>query len=105
MSDAPDPATDVWFVYVLESLARSVTYVGIAKDVDARLLQHNGERPGGAKSTRAARPWRVARRLGPFDSRGRAPEGEPPGEVLGRARRRGQGRHAWCAPATVFSRP
>ena len=62
MTDAPEPP-DVWFVYVLESLARSVTYVGIAKDVEARLLQHNGERPGGAKSTRAARPWRVARRL------------------------------------------
>lgn len=61
-----------WFVYVLESLARPVTYVGIAKDVDARLEQHNGERPGGAKSTRAARPWQVARTLGPFASRGEA---------------------------------
>jgi len=53
---------DRWFVYVLQSDVRAVTYVGIAKDVEARLLQHNGEAKGGAKSTRAARPWRLASR-------------------------------------------
>ena len=94
MTDAPDPPADLWFVYVLESLARSVTYVGIAKDVDARLLQHNGERPGGAKSTRAARPWRVARRLGPFDSRGRAQEEEHRVKSLGREARLDEGEPA-----------
>lgn len=61
-----------WFVYVLASEVRRVTYVGVAKDTEARLLQHNGERPGGAKSTRAARPWRVARVEGPFANRGEA---------------------------------
>ncbi len=61
-----------WFVYVLQSEARPVTYVGIAKDVDARLTQHNGEAKGGAKSTRSARPWKVARTEGPFESRGEA---------------------------------
>ncbi|QDV05963.1 GIY-YIG nuclease superfamily protein [Planctomycetes bacterium Poly30] len=61
-----------WFVYVLQSEARSVTYVGIARDVDARLAQHNGEVRGGAKSTRAARPWKLARTEGPYPSRGEA---------------------------------
>jgi putative endonuclease len=59
-------------VYVLQSQSRSVTYVGISKDVEARLAQHNGEAKGGAKSTRAARPWALARTLGPFETRGEA---------------------------------
>ena len=67
-----EDVADRWFVYVLQSDARPVTYVGIAKDVNARLVQHNGEAKGGAKSTRAARPWRIARTEGPFESRGLA---------------------------------
>ncbi len=59
-----------WIVYVLESAAR--TYVGITTDLDRRLEQHNGQRRGGAKATRASRPWRVARQWGPFPSRGEA---------------------------------
>jgi len=59
-------------VYVLRSKARPVTYVGITKEVTARLEQHNGLQKGGAKSTRAARPWEVARTLGPFATRGEA---------------------------------
>ena len=65
-----------WYVYVLESEARSCTYVGVTKDVDVRLAQHNGETKGGAKSTRAARPWRVARTEGPFGDRGAAQKRE-----------------------------
>ena len=61
-----------WVVYVLRSRVRKRTYVGIALDHRQRLLQHNGELPGGAKSTRAGRPWRVARVLGPFPTRGAA---------------------------------
>ena len=49
-----------------------MTYVGIAKDVEARLEQHNGNTKGGAKSTRSARPWKIARTLGPFDGRAKA---------------------------------
>jgi uncharacterized protein YyaL (SSP411 family)/predicted GIY-YIG superfamily endonuclease len=59
-----------WTVYLLAAAKR--TYVGITTDVARRLAQHNGERRGGARSTRAGRPWRVARRWGPFDSRGEA---------------------------------
>ena len=65
-------APDAWYVYVLRSESRRVTYVGIAKDVQARLRKHNGELRGGAKSTRAARPWRVAVVHGPFPSRAQA---------------------------------
>jgi predicted GIY-YIG superfamily endonuclease len=61
-----------WRVYVLRSKAMVRTYVGIALDPKARLQQHNGARPGGAKSTRAGRPWRIAKLLGPFESRGEA---------------------------------
>ncbi len=36
MADPSESPDDPWFVYVLESLARKVTYVGIAKDPEAR---------------------------------------------------------------------
>jgi predicted GIY-YIG superfamily endonuclease len=61
----------VWFVYVLVSRAGR-TYVGVTTDVDRRLGQHNGLSRGGARATRAGRPWRVGRILGPLPSRGRA---------------------------------
>ena len=61
----------VWFVYVLVSRAGR-TYVGVTTDVDRRLGQHNGIRRGGARATRAGRPWRIGRILGPLPSRGRA---------------------------------
>lgn len=67
----PAPAAPAWFVYVLLS-ARGRTYVGVAVDVERRLRQHNGLLAGGARSTRAGRPWQVARVVGPVVSRGRA---------------------------------
>lgn len=76
-----------WYVYVLRSEARPVTYVGIAKDVDARLAQHNGEAKGGAKSTRAARPWVLARTEGPYATRGEAQSAEYALKQLGAAER------------------
>ncbi len=66
-----EPITD-WYVYVLVSQTGQRTYVGISTDPDRRLLQHNGERPGGARSTRAGRPWQHARLHGPFETRGEA---------------------------------
>lgn len=61
-----------WHVYVLISADGGRTYVGVTQDLPRRLAQHNGEQPGGAKSTRAGRPWSVGTTHGPFDSRGRA---------------------------------
>ncbi len=66
-----EPATG-WYVYVLVSEVRRRTYVGISTDPGRRLLQHNGERPGGARSTRAGRPWARAQLHGPFETRGEA---------------------------------
>jgi predicted GIY-YIG superfamily endonuclease len=61
-----------WFVYVLTSQAITATYVGISVDVERRLLQHNGEQRGGARSTRRGRPWQVCAVSGPMASRGAA---------------------------------
>lgn len=58
-----------WSVYVLLSATGKRTYVGISTDPARRLLQHNGEQAGGARSTRSGRPWTIARILGPFQSR------------------------------------
>jgi putative endonuclease len=61
-----------WHVYVLVSADGGRTYVGITCDLPRRLAQHNGDRPGGAKSTRAGRPWSVGATFGPYPSRGLA---------------------------------
>lgn len=61
----------VWFIYVLTS-GRGRTYVGIATDVARRLRQHNGELAGGARATRAGRPWQIGRVVGPVATRGQA---------------------------------
>ena len=61
-----------WTVYVLVSESHAVTYVGISTDVERRLQQHNGEVPGGARSTTRGRPWNLGVTYGPFPDRGRA---------------------------------
>lgn len=60
-----------WYAYVLVS-ERGRTYVGTTTDVARRLRQHNGELAGGARTTRAGRPWIIGRILGPFSGRGAA---------------------------------
>jgi putative endonuclease len=47
-----------WQVYILECADGSL-YTGVAADLERRLLQHNGERPGGPKYTRGRRPVRL----------------------------------------------
>lgn len=61
-----------WFVYVLVSIMGERTYVGVTNDLRRRLDQHNGRLPGGAKATRAGRPWRLGCTHGPFDDKGDA---------------------------------
>ncbi|HEX9794403.1 MAG TPA: GIY-YIG nuclease family protein [Planctomycetota bacterium] len=79
-----------WRVYVLESVQDGSTYVGSTTDPERRLAQHNGERAGGARRTRAGRPWRLAAIYGPFDGRADAARAEH--EVK---RLRGRARLAW----------
>lgn len=65
-----------WTVYVLWSEARARTYTGITVDLERRLAQHNGEQAGGARSTRAGRPWRVRATYGPYADRSTATQAE-----------------------------
>ena len=65
-----------WFAYVLVSERTRRTYVGATTDVSRRARQHNGELRGGARATRAHRPWTIARVLGPFAGRGDAVRAE-----------------------------
>jgi len=54
---------DEWQVYILKC-ADGTLYTGVARDLQRRLLQHNGEKPGGPKYTSGRRPvtllWSVA---------------------------------------------
>ena len=68
--DAGDAPT--WLVYVLLSANGRRTYVGITNDLARRLQQHNGELPGGAKSTRGGRPWSVGVTYGPYTTKSEA---------------------------------
>ncbi|WP_135077037.1 GIY-YIG nuclease family protein [Terasakiella sp. SH-1] len=49
-----------WFVYVLLN-QKNEAYTGVTYDTtpERRLEEHNGQRPGGAKYTRARRPWKL----------------------------------------------
>lgn len=49
----------MWYVYLLTDPARRRTYIGATIDVRRRLRQHNGEICGGARATRACRPWTI----------------------------------------------
>lgn len=61
-----------WTVYILISKDDSRTYVGVCLEMVKRLAQHNGEIMGGAKSTRAGRPWRVLKKMENIGSRSEA---------------------------------
>lgn len=58
-----------WHVYIIESVSR--LYTGISTDPQQRLAAHNGERPGGAKATRAGRPWKLVH-TEPFETKSAA---------------------------------
>ena len=49
----------MWYVYILLSTVCDRTYTGVTTDVDSRVRAHNGVIKGGAKATRANRPWKV----------------------------------------------
>jgi putative endonuclease len=47
--------SDSWHVYILEC-ADTTLYTGIARDLQKRVRQHNGEAVGGPRYTRGRRP-------------------------------------------------
>ena len=47
-----------WHVYILQCTDGSL-YTGVARDLERRLSQHNGDQPGGARYTRGRRPVRL----------------------------------------------
>ncbi len=49
----------MWKVYLLTSLNHNYSYVGITKNLEKRLKQHNGIIKGGAKSTAGRRPFEI----------------------------------------------
>ena len=81
------PADELWWVYVLRSTLRTRSYVGITIDLPRRLQQHNGKLPGGARSTRVGRPWKIAKVYGPYLTRARASQVEYAVKSLRGARR------------------
>ena len=94
MAGTPKASVNVsWSVYVLSSRETSRTYVGIALDPRARLAQHNGLTPGGARTTRAGRPWRMRKKYGPFPTRAEAQRIEHAVKQL-----RGKERLKWQPP-------
>ncbi|RKY17555.1 MAG: GIY-YIG nuclease family protein [Planctomycetota bacterium] len=84
-----------WTLYLLRSPRLGSTYAGISTDPARRLQQHNGELPGGAKSTRAGRPWQIIATWGPFADRGRAQRAE-----YGLKRLPGKARASYACDAT-----
>ncbi|CAA6662135.1 unnamed protein product [Spirodela intermedia] len=50
-------ASSLWCVYLIVSSRISRTYIGVTNNFPRRLKQHNGELKGGAKASRAGRPW------------------------------------------------
>ncbi|MDP2310839.1 MAG: GIY-YIG nuclease family protein [Pseudomonadota bacterium] len=88
----PPAAPGHWFVYVLWSDTLARTYVGLAVDVSRRVRQHGGELAGGARTTRAGRPWCLAGWYGPFPDRGGATRAERAVKAL-----KGPARLRWVA--------
>ncbi|XP_038719619.1 structure-specific endonuclease subunit slx1 [Tripterygium wilfordii] len=62
-----------WCVYLIVSTGVPIkTYVGVTVDFCRRLKQHNGELKGGAKASRAGRPWNCACLIQGFRDRSQA---------------------------------
>lgn len=69
--------TRSWCVYLILSTNDPIkTYVGVTNNFSRRLKQHNGELKGGAKASRAGRPWICACIIRGFDDRSEACEFE-----------------------------
>ena len=90
-----------WYAYLLRSQAAPRTYVGVTTDPDRRLAQHNGERVGGARSTRAGRPWELAALRGPYADRSEAQRAEAAWKRLSHAERMASCHESESPPNTL----
>ncbi|XP_065871376.1 structure-specific endonuclease subunit slx1 [Euphorbia lathyris] len=78
-----------WWVYLILSTKPPIkTYVGVTNNFSRRLKQHNGELVGGAKASRAGRPWVCACIIQGFDSQSEACKFESKWKSLSRKLRR-----------------
>lgn len=82
-----------WWVYVIVSSTRNLTYVGSTTDPIRRVRQHNGEIRGGAKSTRGKGPWLLGKVYGPYPSRSSAFKAE----IALKRGKRSRGRLLWSS--------
>ncbi|XP_021739328.1 structure-specific endonuclease subunit slx1-like [Chenopodium quinoa] len=74
-----------WCVYLIASTNPPFkTYVGVSTDFSRRLKQHNGELKGGAKASRAGRPWICACLVQGFKSQSEACEFESKWKIISR---------------------
>ncbi|KEH17664.1 structure-specific endonuclease subunit SLX1-like protein [Medicago truncatula] len=54
----PKSESSSWCVYLILSTNHPIkTYVGVTTNFPRRLKEHNGDLKGGAKASRAGRPW------------------------------------------------
>jgi putative endonuclease len=97
---APLKLSSSFYVYVIQgqawvdNLCRirvGPYYVGSSSDPSRRLRQHNGEITGGARTTRARRPWSACALYGPYGSRSEALRAE----YALKRQKRGVGRTRW----------
>ncbi|KAI4382979.1 hypothetical protein MLD38_008866 [Melastoma candidum] len=74
-----------WCVYLILSTSSPLkTYVGATNDFPRRLRQHNGELSGGAKASRAGRPWVCACIIQGFNDQSEACEFESRWKIFSR---------------------
>ncbi|KDP43613.1 hypothetical protein JCGZ_16900 [Jatropha curcas] len=74
-----------WCVYlILSTNAPIKTYVGVTNNFSRRLKQHNGDLKGGAKASRAGRPWICACLIQGFSDQSEACEFESKWKSLSR---------------------
>ncbi|RQO85392.1 hypothetical protein POPTR_001G260600v4 [Populus trichocarpa] len=74
-----------WSVYLILSTNRPIkTYVGVTTNFSRRLKQHNGELKGGAKASRAGRPWICACIIRGFNDRSEACKFESKWKIFSR---------------------
>ncbi|KAK3000949.1 hypothetical protein RJ639_021400 [Escallonia herrerae] len=79
----------LWSVYLILSTNTPIkTYVGVTTNFSRRLKQHNGELRGGAKASRAGRPWVCACIIRGFKDKSRACEFESRWKITSRKQSR-----------------